>query len=246
MDTKTSSNDSLTAPENQPWRVQLTCCGRDDGHMSFATWQEAEDFREAYTSGVGVHPNGYSASIHADGHKRSGVIVRSPSAGDPVPVGGRVENIVAGNQMERTLAEFERACEVHIQEEQRRPNPDNALIALLCDAVRLKREACEQRLITSDALSPEGQEGWQPIATAPKDGTRVLGFSASRTEPCVIVQWAKNSGWWTKPGCYNVATLTHWMPLPPAPSEQPSALSAPALGAASLGQEKKEVRDGEA
>jgi hypothetical protein len=49
-------------------------------------------------------------------------------------------HVVGGEFMERTLADFERACEVHIEEEQARPLPNNALIAVLCDAVRLSRE----------------------------------------------------------------------------------------------------------
>jgi hypothetical protein len=47
---------------------------------------------------------------------------------------------VGGDRLERTLADFERACLVCLDDEQRRPNPDNALIAVLCDAVRLARE----------------------------------------------------------------------------------------------------------
>lgn len=47
---------------------------------------------------------------------------------------------VGGRRLLRSLADFERACKVHIAEEQDKLNPDNALIALLCDAVRLARE----------------------------------------------------------------------------------------------------------
>ncbi len=47
---------------------------------------------------------------------------------------------VGGDRLPTTLAEFERRCLVHIEEEQSRAAPDTALIALLCDAVRLGRE----------------------------------------------------------------------------------------------------------
>lgn len=47
---------------------------------------------------------------------------------------------VAGVGPAGTLADFERACRVCIRDEQAKPNPDNHLIAVLCDAVRLKRE----------------------------------------------------------------------------------------------------------
>ena len=49
-------------------------------------------------------------------------------------------SIVAGDRMERNLGDFLCACEVSIIEEQEKLAPDNALIALLCDAVRLARE----------------------------------------------------------------------------------------------------------
>ena len=48
--------------------------------------------------------------------------------------------MVAGRRCLRSLAEFERDCLLLIDEEQRKINRDNALIELLCDAVRLKRE----------------------------------------------------------------------------------------------------------
>ncbi len=49
-------------------------------------------------------------------------------------------NVVAGERMERSLADFTRACEVQILDEQRSPACDTALIGVLCDAVRLARE----------------------------------------------------------------------------------------------------------
>lgn len=47
---------------------------------------------------------------------------------------------IAGVYMDRSIADFQRACAVHIGEEQRKAAPDTALIALLCDAVRCSRE----------------------------------------------------------------------------------------------------------
>lgn len=47
---------------------------------------------------------------------------------------------VAGDSCSRSLADFERAARVAIGVEQCRTSPDNQLIALLCDAVRIKRE----------------------------------------------------------------------------------------------------------
>jgi hypothetical protein len=44
--------------------------------------------------------------------------------------------------MTRTIADLERACLVLLDKEQRRANPDNALIATLCESVRMGREYC--------------------------------------------------------------------------------------------------------
>jgi len=56
------------------WRVWLICCERDDGVYLAETWDEAEAFREAYTSGYAVDQHGYSGTEW--GHKRAGVIER--------------------------------------------------------------------------------------------------------------------------------------------------------------------------
>lgn len=46
-------------------------------------------------------------------------------------------------RLEITLAQFETRCQHLIQEEQQKPYCDNALIGVLCDAIRLKREYVE-------------------------------------------------------------------------------------------------------
>ncbi len=68
---------------------------------------------------------------------------------------------------------------------------------------------------------------WQPIETAPKDGTRVLVVSEMRgttyagpmPRRLMIAAWIqthawKPHGWWSDGG--NVYP-THWMPLPELP-----------------------------
>lgn len=55
------------------------------------------------------------------------------------------QHVVAGQRMNITLFDFKlRACR-HLEDEQAKTNPDNALIALLCEGVRLARE-CETDL----------------------------------------------------------------------------------------------------
>lgn len=69
---------------------------------------------------------------------------------------------------------------------------------------------------------------WQPIETAPRDGTWFLGFMERQTLEDTIRVWA----WMPWKGCdtpmfYDAADTiedeqpTHWMPLPPAPEATP-------------------------
>jgi len=48
--------------------------------------------------------------------------------------------LVEGRRLDCTNALFEHRCLVYLDHEQRKIAPDNGLIALLCDAVRLVRE----------------------------------------------------------------------------------------------------------
>lgn len=58
---------------------------------------------------------------------------------------------IGGRQLRCPLPEFETRCLIHIEEEHRKANPDNALIALLCDAVRLAREYGDYAVAISTA-----------------------------------------------------------------------------------------------
>jgi hypothetical protein len=68
---------------------------------------------------------------------------------------------------------------------------------------------------------------WQPIETAPKDGTRILIYShgayVAHWEPeACFYQFEKKPGWQIfdcEDGFYSCATdtATHWMPLPEKP-----------------------------
>lgn len=60
---------------------------------------------------------------------------------------------------------------------------------------------------------------WQPIETAPKDGTKVLLWDDGVT----IGEWSENvhpwndGNWWVEGGQVTTQTATHWMPLPEPP-----------------------------
>jgi len=65
---------------------------------------------------------------------------------------------------------------------------------------------------------------WQPIETAPKDGTKVLGYLPYSTMcPVSVMQWIRctcgKDTWATIPGHWHILT-SHWMPLPEPPKEE--------------------------
>lgn len=85
------------------------------------------------------------------------------------------------------------------------------------------------------ALTAEGYVvvmGWQPIETAPKDGTAMLAYLPDSVDPLMVVEVREFEGDPDGPGWYITGTEseaeidcapTHWMPLPapPAPDSTP-------------------------
>lgn len=72
-----------------------------------------------------------------DARKELAALAASPPVHATTPAN---RNIVAGERMDRSIEDFVRACEVHIQEIAASTVGDSAVLALLCDAVRLARE----------------------------------------------------------------------------------------------------------
>ena len=61
---------------------------------------------------------------------------------------------------------------------------------------------------------------WRPIATAPKDGTAILGWWAGE---CMIVNWCVFIERWESSHDGEDLFMpepTHWMPLPEGPKEK--------------------------
>ncbi|WP_428029760.1 hypothetical protein [Ancylobacter sp.] len=84
------------------------------------------------------------------------------------------------------------------------------------------------------ADKPGEAEGWRPIATAPKDGTRILAVENFKREgddgrlypeDAAVVRWATprhdDHGGWSGYGLFLESfEPTHWRPLPTPPSAQ--------------------------
>lgn len=65
--------------------------------------------------------------------------------------------------------------------------------------------------------------GWQPIGTAPQDGTYLLAIAAGQRIPAVIAWNIWNDAWADRPDPSTEARMvvhqpTHWMPLPEPPA----------------------------
>lgn len=61
--------------------------------------------------------------------------------------------------------------------------------------------------------------GWQPIETAPKDGTEILGIQYhGRFSDPGIVRWDDSDQEWWDMDADQYGFPTHWQPLPAPPS----------------------------
>ena len=72
--------------------------------------------------------------------------------------------------------------------------------------------------------------GWHPIATAPKDGTPVLYWSATlghivgnHPDGCVAGGWVFRDGRWYGSEDAGAQAATHWMSLPEPPKKETPA-----------------------
>jgi hypothetical protein len=60
---------------------------------------------------------------------------------------------------------------------------------------------------------------WQPIETAPKDGSRVVIFRANWRETVSVGHWSVTAKeWYVVNGGYPWHAPTHWAPIPPLPA----------------------------
>ncbi len=61
---------------------------------------------------------------------------------------------------------------------------------------------------------------WQPIETAPKDGTQVLLWIGGHSEPWAQTGFFEGGYWLDSYEGIDLSSPTHWMPLPPPPGKE--------------------------
>ena len=97
----------------------------------------------------------------------------------------------------------------------------------LSDRLAQPGEPCPDvaRVLSTDPPWEDTVSGWQPIDTAPKDETPILGFADGEI---AVVEWyeedlAPAGGYWSLTVCGSFAESgewwpTHWQPLPEPPA----------------------------
>lgn len=84
-------------------------------------------------------------------------------------------------------------------------------------------EACLTAALAVDGMA---LQGWQPISSAPRDGTWVVLYDAEQYRPVHVRNWRAAetngkpvSGWWDEYSQYRPSFRpTHWQPLPQPPA----------------------------
>lgn len=101
----------------------------------------------------------------------------------------------------------------------------------------LDKKDCKQLGVTQKETVMTAPD-WQPIETAPRDGTTILGWFPIRLleadrrgtvhtrHDVMVIMWRQDCPRWSGPdGGLTREPPTHWMPLPPPPSGERAARS---------------------
>ncbi len=87
--------------------------------------------------------------------------------------------------------------------------------------MKLRRVVSYESTVSAPLAQAQIVSGWQPIETAPKDGTIILGYWLGGKHDCAIHAtkfWVGR--WWEPNEDYPQSEPTHWMPLPAAPQKE--------------------------
>lgn len=112
----------------------------------------------------------------------------------------------------------------------------NADFIAACDPQTILALCAENKRLTEEVERLRG-EGWQPIETAPMDGTSVLGYREGYKR--IMVWWYYNNRW-SCDASYHAGPWdppTHWMPILPFSGVPAHSTSAAAEGAVTVTDE---------
>lgn len=113
---------------------------------------------------------------------------------------------------------------IRLRCEARMPFQSSEVLSLIAEVERLRAELDIHMGIAASAIyhgakrSAESQ--WQPMETAPRDGTMVLMW----TECGVVIGfWGQRANQWLRPASSHnkdLEDVRHWMPLPKPPEKK--------------------------
>ena len=116
-----------------------------------------EPFRSSYPSGH-AEPADAPASINV--WREANGVFETPAAETSDQLAQSRPTVTVAGRMEMSHAQFQQACETVLDELQREVNPNNAVVRLLCEALRCSRENIELAktalLIPTDAPASPG------------------------------------------------------------------------------------------
>lgn len=108
---------------------------------------------------------------------------------------------------------------------------NDMLVTLQDEAYALGRKRGQADAASVLAANPAPAPGWQPIETAPKDGSTIMLWEMYESEPFFGYWWEGRSRWRASTTHYDTdgnacvidriysEGVTHWMPLPEAPGQ---------------------------
>jgi hypothetical protein len=76
--------------------------------------------------------------------------------------------------------------------------------------------ALKQALLGAQAQEERVKE-WQPIESAPKDGTSFLSCNMNQGAFMAVAWWSSAYKYFVRSGGHHLYQFTHWMPLPESP-----------------------------
>ncbi len=90
------------------------------------------------------------------------------------------------------------------------------------DQVDMARREAAIRIEGALLSFARGEVEWQPIETAPRDGTRIYAWTSAWpiARPISWFEGYRERGWWVFDSCTEAVGVTHWQPLPAPPSHR--------------------------